>query len=583
MLMSGFPNVEEQMVEAARAMAIFQDDQWLWEKYYPEGLSWHAPILQKPLFYILDQAAEKYPDNHLCDFQGKAFSYKKIADTANRIAEGLQKIGVKKGVKVGLFLPNTPYLIMFFYGILKTGATVVNYNPLYVERELASQIEDSETDIMVTIDLKFLMDKMTPMLAATRLKKVIVCDMAEILPFPKNMLYPLVRSKDIAAAPENGRYIRFRDIVNNAGAPEPVMIDARNDVAVLQYTGGTTGTPKGAMLTHGNLYANVQQTVYWVRSIEPGKDTMMGVLPFFHVFAMTVVMNCSISAGMKIILHPKFVLADVLASIKKHRPSFFPAVPAIFSAIAASPDVGKIDFSCLKFCMSGGAPLPGDVKRLFEEKTRCRNLGEGYGLTETSPVATFSPSNGKIKNGSVGMPIPGTVIEIINRDDGISVLPAGEKGEVCVSGPQVMKGYFNKPEETALVLKHGRLHTGDVGYLDDEGYLFLVDRIKDMIMVRGYKVYPRFVEEAIYKHPAVEECIVAGVPDAERGETVWAWVKPFAGRDLSEEDLKKFLEDKLSPIEMPRKITLRDQPLPKTAVGKLSKKDLLEQEGIKKQ
>jgi long-chain acyl-CoA synthetase len=577
------------MIETGRVMEnakserpIFENDQWLWEKHYPEGLSWHAPLLKKPLFHVLDQAVLKYPDNDLCDFQGKAFSYKKIGHYADRIAEGLQKLGVRKGTKVGIFLPNTPYSIMFFYGILKTGATVVNYNPLYVERELISQIEDSQTDIMVTIDLKFLMDKMEPMLITTRLQKIIVCPMADILPFPKNLLYPLVKAGDVAGAPLDGRHIWFKDLVDNHGRPEPVMIDAENDVAVLQYTGGTTGIPKGAMLTHGNIYVNVQQTVYWVRSIEPGRDTMMGVLPFFHVFAMTVVMNCSIWAGMKIILHPKFVLDDVLKSIKKHRPTFFPAVPAIFNAIATAPNVRKVDFSSLKFCMSGGAPLPGDVKRLFEEKTGCRNIGEGYGLTETSPVATFNPSNGQIKNGSVGMPIPGTIIEIISREDGESVLPVGEKGEVCISGPQVMKGYFNKPEDTKDVIRHGRLHTGDVGYIDEDGYLFLVDRIKDMIMVRGYKVYPRFVEEAVYKHPSVEECIVAGVPDIKRGETVWAWVKLTAGRALSEEDLKKFLEDKLSPIEMPRKIIFRDKPLPKTAVGKLSKKDLLEQEGIKK-
>jgi long-chain acyl-CoA synthetase len=577
------------MIEAARTMEeakqgkpVFENDQWLWEKYYPEGLSWRAPILKKPLFHILDQAVAKYPHNALCDFQGKTFSYKKIGLYADKVAEGLQKMGVKKGVKVGIFLPNTPYSIMFFYGILKTGATVVNYNPLYVERELAGQIEDSETDIMVTTDLKFLMDKMEHMLVTTRLKKIIVCPLADVLPFPKNLLYPLVKSRDVAKVATDNRHILFKDLIDTPGKPEPAMIDAEKDIAVLQYTGGTTGIPKGAMLTHGNLYANVQQTIAWVRNIEHGKDTMMGVLPFFHVFAMTVVMNCSIWAGLKIILHPKFVLDDLLDSIKKHRPAFLPAVPAIFNAIATSPRVREVDFSCLKFCMSGGAPLPGDVKRLFEEKTGCRNIGEGYGLTETSPVATFNPPGGKIKNGSVGMPIPGTIIEIIDRDDGVSVLPIGEKGEVCISGPQVMSGYFNKPEDTAAVLRHGRLHTGDVGYLDEEGYLFLVDRIKDMIIVRGYKIYPRFVEEAIYKHPSVEECIVAGVPDIERGETVWAWIKPAAGRTLTEEDLKKFLEDKISPIEMPRKIIIRDVALPKTAVGKLSKKDLLEQEGIQK-
>lgn len=560
---------------------LFDNDQWLWEKHYPAGISWRMPILKKPLFHIFDQALEKYPDNIICDFQGKSFTYKKIGHYVERVAAGLQKLGVKKGVKVGLFLPNTPYSFMFYYGILKTGATVVNYNPLYVERELTHQIEDSETDIMVTMDLVFLTDKLEKMFHATRLKKVIVCPMTEILPFPKNLLYPLVKAKDISKIKPDDHYVLFADIINNTGQPEPVTVDPENDIAVLQYTGGTTGVPKGAVLTHGNLYANVQQTLGWVGSIiDPGKDVMMGVLPFFHVFAMTIVMNCAVSAGMKIVLHPKFVLNDVIKSVKKHRPTFFPAVPAIFNAIATSPLTRKADFSSLKFCMSGGAPLPGEVKKLFVEKTGCANIGEGYGLTETSPVVAFNPAHGHIKGGSVGMPIPGTIIKIIDRDDGSSILSTGQKGEICISGPQVMRGYFNKPDDTAEIFKHGHLHTGDVGYMDEEGYLFIVDRIKDMIIIRGYKVYPRFVEEALHKHPAVDECIVAGVPDAERGETVWAWVKPLAGRDVTEDDLKKFLTDKISPIEMPRKIIIRTKPLPRTAVGKLDKKALLTEEGI---
>jgi long-chain acyl-CoA synthetase len=308
----------------------------------------------------------------------------------------------------------------------------------------------------------------------------------------------------------------------------------------------------------------------------------MGILPFFHVFAMTVVMNCSVWAGMKIILHPKFVLEDMLKSVKKHRPTFFPAVPALFNALAKAEGIEKIDFSSVKFFMSGGAPLPDDVRRQFEEKTGCHNIGEGYGLTETSPVVAFNPTDGRIKNGTVGMPIPGTIIQIIDKDDGETVLPVGEKGEVCIIGPQVMKGYFKKPEATQEVMRHGRLHTGDVGYIDEEGYLHLVDRIKDMIIVRGYKVYPRFIEEALYKHPSVEECIVAGVPDQDRGESVWAWVKPMKDRTVTEEDLQKFLADRVSPIEMPRKIIIRTKPLPRTAVGKLSKKDLLVEEGISK-
>ena len=576
--LTGAPAVKE----ATAAPPVFSNGAWIWEKYYPEGLSWRAPILKKPMFYILDHAAEKFSHHTLCDFLGKDYSYREIHEYANRVAEGLQKIGVKKGVKVGLFLPNTPYSLMFFFGILKAGGTVVNYNPLYVERELESQIEDSETDIMVTIDIKILMDKMERVLHSTRLKKLIVCKMADILPFPKNVLYPLVKAKDVAKVAYDERHISFASIVANQGKFDAPVIDAENDVAVLQYTGGTTGVPKGAMLTHGNLYANAQQIVTWVATIvEPGKDVMVGVLPFFHVFAMTVVMNCAIEAGMKIVLHPKFNVEDVLKTIKKHRPTLFPAVPAIFNAIATHPSVKSYDFSSLKFCISGGAPLPGDVKRLFEEKTGCRAIGEGYGLTETSPVVTFNPARGKVKTGSVGQPLPGTVIEIISRENG-SVLPSGEKGEVCISGPQVMKGYYNKPTETADIFKNGRLHTGDVGYMDKEGYLFLVDRIKDLILVRGYNVYPRIVEEAIYLHPSVEECIVAGVPDAERGETVWAWVKPVAGRPVTEADLQQFLQDKLNPIEHPRKIIIRDKPLPKTAVGKLSRKDLLEQEGIKR-
>lgn len=575
-------NMAENDVKPTAA-PIFENGKWIWERHYPEGLSWHAPILKKPLFHILDRAVEKFPDNTICTFLGKDYSYRQMGNLVDKIADGLQKIGVKKDTKVGLFLPNTPYSIAFFYGVLKAGGTVVNYNPLYVEKELESQIADSETDIMVTVDLKMLASKMEHMLHNTRLKKVIVCPFADALPFPKNILFPLVKAKDVAKIPANDRYVWLKDIVNNSGKPESVVIDAENDVAVLQYTGGTTGIPKGAMLTHGNLYANTQQIMTWVgKVIDEGKDTMLGVLPFFHVFAMTVVMNGSVWSGMKIVLHPKFDLKDVLESIKKHKPGFFPAVPAIFNAIATSPLVSQYDFSCLKFCISGGAPLPGDVQRLFEQKTGCKAIAEGYGLTETSPGVTFNPAVGKRKTGSVGMPVPGTIVEIVSRDDGKTVLSAFEKGEVCIAGPQVMKGYYKKDAAAADIMKNGRLHTGDVGYLDDEGYLFLVDRIKDLILVRGYNVYPRIVEEAIYLHPSVEECIVAGVPDVERGETVWAWVKPVTGRALSEDDLLVFLKDKLNPIEMPRKIIVREKALPKTAVGKLSRKDLLEQEGIKR-
>ncbi|MFH1157441.1 MAG: AMP-binding protein [Pseudomonadota bacterium] len=449
---------------------VFKDNRWLWERRYPEGVKWRAPILKKPLFHVFDQALAKYPDNDLCDFEGKSITYRKMGWYVDRVAKGLQDLGVKKGTKVGLLLPNTPYFIMFFYGILKTGATVVNYDPLYAGQELSSRIEDSETDILVTIDLRSLMDKAGQALSGTRLRKVIVCPMAGVLPFPKNLIYPLMKFRDIAKVPADDRHIRFKEVLDNPGTPEPVMIDAENDIAVLQYAGGATGV----LLTHGNLYANVQQIVYWIRSVEPGKDTMMGVLPFSCLFSLTVAVNGAVWAGMKIILHPEFVPEDVLKSVKKHRPAYFPGDAAVFRAVAAYPKISGIDFSCLKFCMSAGAPMPAEVKRLFEEKTGCRRIGEGYGLADAAPVVAFSPSPGVIKNGSVGMPLPGTVVEIIDCDDGVSVMPQGEKGEVCIYGPQVAKTEnFKKSEETAGVFRNGRLHTGDIGYMDGDGYLFL--------------------------------------------------------------------------------------------------------------
>lgn len=555
----------------------------LWEDHYPEGRDWHLSIDDRPLYNLIDNAVEKFGHHPAMDFLGKTYSYAQIGQMVDRAASALQqKLQVKKGSKVGLFLPNTPYCLIFFYAILKTGATVVNFNPLYAEKELIHQIEDSETDIMVTLDLKILQEKTEPLLSKTRLKTIITCPMADILPFPKNALFSLFKSGDVAKVPNDEHHISFSDIIDNNGDLSPTTINTDKDVAVLQYTGGTTGVPKGAMLTHKNLYANTVQISHWLGDVTPGVDAQVGVLPFFHVFAMTVIMNMSVNTGMKIIAVPKFDIDDVLKLIDKKKPTYLPAVPAIFSALANHPKISKYNFSSLKFCLAGGAPLPSDVKRLFEEKTGAKCVAEGYGLTESSPVATCNPVNGLVKTGSIGMPLPGTLIEIIDPEDRKTQMPTGEKGEVCITGPQVMKGYYNKPEATEDTLVNGRLYTGDIGYIDEDGYIFLVDRIKDLILVRGYNVYPRHVEEAIYEHPAVEECIVAGVPDKARGETVWAWIKLAEGQKLTADELDKFLDDKLSPIEQPRKIFIRTEPLPKTDVGKLSRKTLLEEEGITK-
>jgi long-chain acyl-CoA synthetase len=552
-----------------------------WLKNYPSGVAWDADIPCRPLFAVMDDAVRRYADRPCLDFLDKRYSYAEIGDLVDRAAKGFQLLGVGKGTRVGLFLPNTPYFVICYFAVLKAGGTVVNYNPLYAERELVKQIEDSETEIMVTLDLAVLYDKMAKMLVQTKLRQVVVCKMAHILPFPKNWLYPFVRRKDLARIPHDSRHVPFARLIDNDGRFEPVEIDPAEDVAVLQYTGGTTGVPKGAMLTHANIYANAIQAMMWFPGAEVGAERMLGVLPLFHVFAMTAVMLMPLTIGGEIVLLPRFDLEQVMKTIHTKRPTLFPAVPTIYTAINNYRDVDKYDLSSIRWCISGGAPLPVEVKQEFEHRTGCL-LVEGYGLTESSPVATVNPVNGMNKAGSIGIPLPRTVIEIVSLEDRGRIMPLGEKGEVCIRGPQVMKGYWRKPEETENTLVDGRLHTGDVGYMDEDGYTFIIDRIKDMILCSGYNVYPRNVEEAIYLHPAVAECVVAGVPDSYRGQTVKAYVKLTEGHTLTREELTVFLKDKLSPIEIPKMLEIRDE-LPKTLIGKLSRKALLEEEEARRQ
>jgi long-chain acyl-CoA synthetase len=557
-----------------------QPSGFLWEKSYPEGISWDKPVWTGPIHAYLENARRQHADRPAFNFMGKKWTWAEIGALTDKMAKGLHDLGVEKGVKVGICLPNTPYFLIAFYAIAKTGATIVHYNPLYVERELAYQIEDSKTDLMITFDLKVVYDKLEKMLHETRLNQLIICPFKDILPFPKNILFPLVKGKEIADIPNDDRHIRFEKVISNDGNFNPLPVDPHNDVALLQYTGGTTGVPKGAMLTHENLTANVEQCVAWLNDVNPGQEKMVGVIPFFHVFAMTCVMNFSVKCGFEIVALPRFELEATLKLIDKERPHFFPAVPAIYNAINNYKELESFDLTSLRYCISGGAPLPVEVKKNFEATTGCV-LVEGYGLTEAAPVVCANPVSGKNKPGSIGLPLPNTIVELRNPETSTPV-PLGERGELCVKGPQVMKSYWNKPEETALVLKDGWLHTGDVAYMDDEGYVFIVDRIKDMILVNGYNVYPRNIEEAIYQHPAVEECIVAGIKDEARGEIPKAWIKLKTGRIVTDGELREFLKDKLSPIEMPRQIEVREKPLPKTMIGKLSRKDILAEEAARK-
>jgi long-chain acyl-CoA synthetase len=380
--------------------------------------------------------------------------------------------------------------------------------------------------------------------------------------------------------PADQRFVRYRDVAGNDGKITPHPVDPLNDIAVLQYTGGTTGVPKGAMLTHANLYANAYQLELFGLKMTPGKDKMLAVIPFFHVFAMTTAMNNPILSGIEIIALPRFDLRQVLKTIDKSKPTFFPAVPTIYTAISNYPELSKYDVSSIRLCISGGAPLPLDVKENFERLTGC-TLVEGYGLSETSPVACCNPPLGVSKAGSIGIPAPGTIIEIISMDDRKTPVPLGQPGEVCIRGPQVMPGYWEKPDETKFAMEGGRFHTGDIGTMDEEGYTFIVDRLKDIVIASGYKIYPRKVEEEIYRHPAVEEAVAGGVPDKYRGETLKVWIKLREGETVSADALRTFLKDKLSPIEMPKLIEFRDTPLPKTLIGKLSRKDLIAEDVAK--
>ncbi len=563
-------------------MAMSETKQpYIWEKSYPADIDWHAPLTLQALPALMENAATKYRDRPAIDFMDRIYSFGEVAGLVNRAAKGLQAEGLRKGDRVGLMLPNCPAMVISYYAVLKAGGTVVNFNPLYAEDEIRVQIEDSECDILITLDMPLIYDKAVKMLGMTQLKKIVLVTMAEQLPFPKSLLYRLLRRKDIVPLPADGRHVSFKNLSANDGRPEAIEIHPEEDIAVLQYTGGTTGRPKGAMLTHANLTANVQQATSFFPETRFGEEVMMGVLPLFHVFAMTVVMNFSINAGAKMILLPRFELETALKVIHKKRPTFFPAVPTIYIAINNHPGVaaGKFDLTSMQYCLAGGDTLPRDVQEKFESLSGCKLL-EGYGLSETSPVAMCNPSTGESRAGSLGLPAPGTVVEITDIENPSRLLPQGEKGEICITGPQVMRGYWKSQEESEAALLDGRFHTGDGGYIDQDGYTYLIDRLKEIIIAGGYNIYPRHVEEAIYRHPAVEEVTVAGIEDAYRQQTVKAFVKLRAGQSVDADGLTAFLKDKLSAIEMPKQIEFRDE-LPKTLIGKLSKKELIAEEAAK--
>ncbi len=534
-----------------------------------------------PLFKLIEEAAAASPTRPCTTFLGRTLTYAEIRELVDRTAAGLQHIGVIKGTKVGLFLPNTPTFLIYYYAILKAGGIVVNFNPLYSIDELAFQVRDSETELMVTLDLKVLFDKVETLIADGTLKGAVIASFPALLPATKAIPFKLFKARELArprSSPVRDKLRLETDVLSDPATFTPVAVDA-DDIAVIQYTGGTTGTPKGAMLSHANLYINVLQIGAWAPDLVYGQEKSLACLPFFHVFAMTVVMNLGVKYASELILMPRFVLNDALDLIHRNRLTVLAGVPTLFNAVLNHPRVGSYDLTCLKFCISGGAALPVEVKQAFDAKTGCA-LVEGYGLSETSPVATCNPLKGPTPKGSIGLPLPGTVLSLRDLSDPMREVAQGERGEICIEGPQVMRGYWKKPAETAAQFAGPAVRTGDVGVMDENGYFFIVDRIKDLIICSGYNVYPRRIEEALYEHPAVEETIVIGIADKYRGEAPKAFVKLKDGQTATRADLLVHLEAKISKLEMPADIEFRDT-LPKTMIGKLSKKELKAEEAQK--
>jgi len=557
-----------------------------WIKSYPPGVKWDAKIAVSPVQQILEGSAARWPDNMAVDFMGRRISYAELDDLANRAATGLQKLGVKPGVHVGLYLPNTPHYLISLFGVLKAGGTVVNYSPLDAAKVLEHKIEDSQTDFLITLDLASLYPQMAPMLDSTRLKKLIVGNLGEMSGNPDAVNAQMQATKQLASVPSDDRHVTFQALLDNDGIYRSYPVDdPAETIAVLQYTGGTTGLPKGAMLTHANLTAATNQCIETTHTDPPtldeGNERVLAVLPPFHIYALTVNMLLGIRIGAELVLHTRFDVDAVLKELTEKKITAFPGVPTMFVAVLNHPKAAQADLSALKWCNSGGAPLPLEVQQSFEKLTGCR-LAEGWGMTETSPTGTFTPVTNEPRPGSCGVPSPGIDIKFLDTGDNTTYVPLGQTGELCIKGANVMKGYWKNPDATdAIMTSDGFMRTGDVGYMDQDGYVYIVDRTKDMLLCGGFNVYPRVLEEAVYKHPSVEEVAVIGIHDDYRGQSPKAFVKLKAGAaPFTLKELQEFLKDKLGKHEMIHALDIRGE-LPKTAVGKISKKDLYDEEDRK--
>ncbi|MBB6453258.1 long-chain acyl-CoA synthetase [Salirhabdus euzebyi] len=529
----------------------------VWLKHYPDHIQGETlEIPNMSVYDMLGGAIAKYGDKKAIHFYGREFTYNQVGQQVGAFASVLQDNGLQKGDRVAIMLPNCPQYVVSYYGILQAGGTVTQVNPMLVGQELQHILNDSGAETIVIY--KPLLPVLNQIIDKTSVKQVIQVALGE----------------DSA---EDNLAIDFTSYLKQAKRPpQPVAIDPAEDIAVLQYTGGTTGRSKGAMLTHRNIVVNTLQAYEFFKDeITFGEDRYLTVIPLFHVFGMTSGMNLSIYTGSLNILLPRFELEEVLQTIKNLQPTTFPGVPTMYVAITSHPKAEEYGLDSIQICNSGSAPMPGELMRSFEAKTGSMIL-EGYGLSEASPITHCNPMFSTRKPGSIGIGVPGTEYKVVDLSDGTKEVPFGEKGELIIRGPQVMKGYWNMPEETANTLRDGWLYTGDIASMDEDGYVYIVDRKKDLIIASGYNVYPRDVEEVIYEHPAVQEAVVVGVPDEYRGETVKAVVVLKEGQTCTEEELIAYCKENMATYKVPRIVEFRPE-LPKTNVGKILRRKIREE------
>lgn len=546
-------------------------------KNYPGEVPEHAEYPEVPMHHYLDEAASEYPEKVSMIFVDKKITYRQFREDVLRLAHALKDLGVKKGDRVSIFMPNCPQAVISYFAVLKIGAIAVEANPIYVERELEYQLIDSGAETVITLDLKMLYPKVNAVKDKTNVKTVIVSSIKEYLPFPKNILYPVAKRKEVAKVKKEEGVYFLKELLQKY-PPEEVHVEVNpDDCAVLLYTGGTTGVPKGVMLTHKNLISNCVQGLKWLYKAEYANEVVMAALPVFHSFGHTCCMNFSVYAACTLILIPDpRNTKDILRNVEKHRATMVPGVPAMYVNMLHYPRMKEYDLSSVKYCFSGAAPMPVEILEEFEQVTGGIIL-EGFGMTETSPVTHINPMVGKRKVGSIGMPMPDTVAKVVDVETGKEEIAIGEVGELVVKGPQVMRGYWNSPEETEKVLKDGWMYTGDLATMDEDGFFYIVGRKKDMIISSGFNVYPREIEEVLFEHPAVKEASVIGIPHEKRGETVKVFIVLKEGETATAEEIRQFCKTHLAAYKVPTVVEFREK-LPKTMVGKVLRRELREEE-----